>query len=113
MAAKDIEVGTDVYTDKGAAFNHVKKIVGGQHKRVNHSKHLVDPDTGVHTNHVEGANALVKRFLKAKGNAFARNDGVLWRNINHYLWQRWYTDGSLAQKFSYFFLSLFDQVGFM
>jgi transposase-like protein len=51
---KYVAPGTVIKTD-GLTTYGLLKYEGYYHKDVNHSKHLVDPYTGVHTNLIEGS----------------------------------------------------------
>jgi hypothetical protein len=112
IATRWIARGSCVYSDRGAAFNHMAAVTKGTHQTVNHSKTFVDPKTGVHSNTVEGRNKQMKEFLKRSGRTFAINDEVLWGNLCQYIWQQWFTDGSKAVTFGMFFVSMYDQWGF-
>ena len=112
IARENIEEGTTVFSDAGAAMRHVGDVVNGEHFTVRHNKHFVDPITKVHSNTVEGRNAHIKKFLKAQGYSFAKNEDCLWGNLAHYIWQQWSSNGSGTMQFGMFFLAMFDQAGF-
>jgi hypothetical protein len=112
IATEWIARGSTIFSDRGAAFNHMAAVTGGTHGTVNHSKTFVDPVTGINSNTVEGRNKQMKEFLKRSGRTFAINDNVLWGNLAQYIWQQWFTDGSKAITFGMFFLAMYDQWGF-
>ena len=51
----NVRPGTIVYSDEWAAYSQLSATAGAVHRTVNHSLHFVDPDTGTHTQGVEGA----------------------------------------------------------
>ena len=58
-----IQPGTVIFSDQFTLYiplNQLEYI----HVSVNHSKNFVDPDSGAHTNTIEGVGALVKKKLK-------------------------------------------------
>ena len=61
--------GTTVHSDEWAAYNRVQQLSNvSAHHQVNHSLHLVDPATGVHTQHVERYWNRVKcKFKRMRG----------------------------------------------
>ena len=78
--------GSRIVTDQWAAYNGIANLPQGyQHVTVNHSTHFVDPNTGVHTQKVEGLWSLVKR-------KYRRINGTSDKNFESYLsefmWRR-------------------------
>ena len=59
-----IRPGTVIYSDQFTPYIPLNQL-GYIHLSVNHSKNFVDPDSGAHTNTMEGLWALVKRKLKS------------------------------------------------
>jgi len=57
-----IEPGTMVISDCRGAYRHLGTL-GYTHQTINHSIHFIDPDTGAHTNTIEGTWHQVKVFL--------------------------------------------------
>ena len=58
-----IQPGTVIYSDQFTPYIPLNQL-GYIHVSVNHSKNFVDPDSGAHTNTIEGVWALVKKKLK-------------------------------------------------
>ncbi|XP_067056008.1 uncharacterized protein [Acropora muricata] len=58
-----IRPGTVIYSDQFTPYIPLNQL-GYIHVSVNHSKNFVDPDSGAHTNTIEGVWALVKKKLK-------------------------------------------------
>ncbi|KRH94042.1 putative transposable element [Pseudoloma neurophilia] len=54
-----------IYTDKWREYNDLKNHFR-DHKTANHSKYFKDPDTGVHTNTIEGNWSPLKKMLPNK-----------------------------------------------
>ena len=59
-----IRPGTVIYSDQFTPYIPLNQL-GYIHLSVNHSKNFVDPDSGAHTNTIEGVRALVKKKLKS------------------------------------------------
>ena len=58
-----IQPGTVIYSDQFTLYVPLNQL-GYIHVSVNHSKNIVDPDSGAHTNTIEGVWDLVKKKLK-------------------------------------------------
>ncbi|GFU43551.1 DDE_Tnp_IS1595 domain-containing protein [Trichonephila clavipes] len=58
---------------------------GFKHLEVNHSVCFKDPDTGAHTNSIEGTWSAIKRFLR---NHTSHAEGMFDHYLAEYLWRR-------------------------
>ena len=58
---RHVQPGSFVYTDEWAAYRQMQRVLGFNHQAVNHSVNFVDPVTGVHTQHADGATGLQQR----------------------------------------------------
>ena len=83
-----VKEGSVIITDCWAAYNDLSDMVNNQHESmdyvhytVNHSETYVDPDTGAHTNTIEGMWAHVKRHTPKLGLKSTFLDGYLCRFI--------------------------------
>jgi transposase-like protein len=54
IITENILPGSIIYSDCWAGYNEIKERLPMAHWTVNHSKNFKDPDTGVHTNTIEG-----------------------------------------------------------
>jgi len=101
---RHVRPGSILYTDlwKGYRTRDLERI-GMTHLTVNHSRHFVDPDTGVHTNTIEGTWAGLKMMVSRRYRTAALIDPWLamfmWRRRYHYcIWDaliealQWWTD---------------------
>ena len=69
--------GTVIYPDQFSPYIPLNQV-GYIHLSVNHLKNFVDPDSGAHTNTIEGLWALVKKKLKSMS-------GTLYEHLPSYL----------------------------
>ena len=87
---RQVQPGSNVYTDQWAAYRQMQRQLGLNHRTVNHSLHFVDPVTGVHTQHAESNwSAAKEKFKKMKGNT---NPNFLIEYLREFMWRRWYGD---------------------
>jgi transposase-like protein len=90
--------GSIIYTDCWKGYNYLDETDEYIHGKVNHSLNFKDPETGIHTNSIEGTWAAVKskipkRYRCKEGledhiNAFIwrrQNEGRLWEALLHAL----------------------------
>ena len=87
LIAKYLKEGSIVHTDcwKGYRPSDFKRL-RMTHRTVNHSKHFVDPDTGVHTNTIEGTWHGIKYNVPQRHKSKDYTPGHLWE----FMWRRQY-----------------------
>ena len=82
---------------------HTTNQLGYIHVSVNHSKNFVDPDSGAHTNTIEGVWALVKKKLKWMS-------GTLYEYIPSYLDEfTWFRNFGKDQAFEQLLKDIAEQ----
>ncbi|KAL1130585.1 hypothetical protein AAG570_011831 [Ranatra chinensis] len=75
--------GTTIYIDCWTALDRLGEL-GYNHLTVNHSLHFVDPDTGTHTNTIEG----MWRHIKFNTHGYGRKISNFQEYLGHYLFDR-------------------------
>jgi len=99
--------GTNIYSDRGSAFNHASAIVEAPHYTVPHNKCFMTKE-GVHNNGVECFNGIHRRQLKRNGaNSFNRSIRLLKNNSieswkNTWLGGKHTADSWMCQLFLHF-----------
>lgn len=79
-----------IYSDEWAGYKRLSQL-GYVHKTVNHSKHFVDPESGVHTQNIESQwNVLKTRIKRMKG--VRRVD--LPQYLKEFMWRNAYPENS-------------------
>ena len=86
--------GSVVYTDLWRGYSQLSQVLNLDHQTVNHTLHFKDPETGVHTNTIEGTWNGIKLRVPPRNrvtgtmDAFAgemmwrrRNEGDLWNGF--------------------------------
>ncbi|KAK4882185.1 hypothetical protein RN001_005504 [Aquatica leii] len=87
---KHVLPGTEIWTDKWRAYDTLSLLDGVSpyiHKSVNHSNNFVDPETGVHTNYIEGYWSRLKKFCRTKN---VLRSKLLPEHIDHFMWYELY-----------------------
>lgn len=68
VISRYVEPGSFIHTDSWGGYNDLNSL-GYVHLTVNHSVNYVDPDTGAHTNDIEGAwNSIKAPYKRMRGN---------------------------------------------
>src|SRR5690242_4479546 len=80
---KYIEKGSIVHTDCWRGYLHIDEL-GVTHKTVNHSKHFTDPETGVHTNTIEGLWNGIKLQIAPRN----RNKEYIENHLLEFIWRK-------------------------
>ena len=89
---RHIRPGTSIYSDEFTPYRTLHQL-GYIHLAVNHSKNFVDPNTGVHTNTIEGIWSVVKRkFKRMSGTPYQHLPGYL----DEFMWRRRHDDHFVA-----------------
>ena len=89
--------GTTIISDEFTPY-HILNDVGYDHLRVNHSQNFVDPDTGAHTNTIEGVWGHVKRKLK---NMNGTSNNSLPSYLDEFMWFKLYNGDSMMNILSH------------
>lgn len=73
-----------VLTDSWKAYDKACKELESGHQKVNHSKNFKDPETGIHTNTIEGCNNGLKTLITPRN----RNKKNIKYYLLYYIWRR-------------------------
>jgi hypothetical protein len=114
--AQTIEEKTPIFTDGGhskiSAWVHLETVLDTTRQTCNHSRHFVNPTTGVHINTVENRNKLLKKWLKNNRGGGSRNYNVLMNNLSEYLFKQWFSTGLIKHDLLSFLFALYNEYGF-
>jgi len=81
---RNIEPGSIIYSDMWKGYNDINKELNMSHFTVNHSKNFKDPDTGVHTNMIEGTWNGLKIGIPSRN----YKEGKIDTHISEFIWRR-------------------------
>ena len=84
VVRRRIAPGSIVHSDLWRAYRAIPSAAHLEHRTVNHSRHFVDPDTGVHTNTIEGTWHGIKVGIPER----VRRRGMIETHIAEFIWRR-------------------------
>ena len=93
LIVRHIRHGSMVFSDMWKSYNRtgrMRTVIGGQirrryrHRKVNHSRHFVNPQDGTCTNHVENFWMNLKRKLKTMQGV---QNSQLKSHLNEFVWR--------------------------
>jgi transposase-like protein len=81
---KYVHPGSIIYTDMFASYANLGRELGDLHFTVNHSQNFVNPETGVHTNTIEGTWSGIKFFINPR----RRVRKIIKKCLLEFIWRR-------------------------
>ena len=84
IISRHVHPGSIVHTDLWRGYASINRILGMEHGTVNHSRHFVDPDTGIHTNTIEGTWCGIKRKIPIRN----RSGDTIEKHLLEFIWRR-------------------------
>lgn len=81
---KHVLPGSIIYTDCWKAYDSACEVLEFEHFKVNHSLSFKDPETGVHTNTIEGFNNGLKSIIKPRNRV---KKGIKYQLL-YFIWRR-------------------------
>ena len=85
-----------IISDEWRAYSTLSSL-GYTHQTVNHSQNFVGPNTGAHTNNVEGYRSFVKRQMRRQGVMNTTND-LFPTYLLESLWRKRFSGEDLFEK---------------
>lgn len=80
----NIEEGSIIYSDCFRSYVNITSKLNFEHMTVNHSEYFLDPETGVHTNTIEGNWQGIKIGIPNRNRIEGKVQSYLWE----YIWRR-------------------------
>lgn len=84
VISRHVRPGSVVCTDMWRGYIGLDEAINVQHNTVNHSENFVDPDTGTHTNTIEGTWCGIKRKIPIRN----RNHDTIEKHLMEFIWRR-------------------------
>jgi transposase-like protein len=81
---KHVKPGSIIHTDMWKGYDRLEEVGIFEHYTVNHSKNFKDPETGVHTNTIEGTWNGLKTRIKPRNRVKRQINDHLWE----FIWRR-------------------------
>ena len=81
---ENVHEGSIIYTDQWKGYHNLSEKLDYQHGTVNHSKYFKDPETGIHTNTIEGNWNGIKILTPSRNRA----QDKLQPFLSEYVWRR-------------------------
>jgi transposase-like protein len=81
---KHVAPGSVIHTDLWKGYTALKENIDFEHKTVNHSKFYKDPETGTHTNTIEGTNNGLKLRIPVRSRVHKGID----EHLFEFIWRR-------------------------
>ena len=79
-----VRPGTTIITDYWRGYDWIDQNENYIHQKVNHSRNFKDPETGAHTNTIEGTWAGIKSNIPKRN----RTEGEINSHIFYYIWRK-------------------------
>ena len=79
-----VRKGSIVRTDCWRGYLNIEEELYVHHKTVNHSKHFTNPETGVHTNTIEGLWNGIKQQIAPR----SRNKSLIENHLLEFIWRK-------------------------
>ena len=95
--------GTTIIHDSWSSYNKIQNLKGFKSMSVTHNYNFKDPETGAHTNKIEGLWSQFKRKFKAMNGC---NRAQLQSYINEFMWRHW-NDVNRVEAFEF----ILDEIG--
>jgi transposase-like protein len=83
---RHVATGSIIHTDLWRGYSFLNNNDNYGHQTVNHSEHLKDPETGVHTNTIEGTWSGLKRNIQVRNRT---REGIE-NHLFEFIWRRKY-----------------------
>lgn len=84
ILSRHVLPGSIICTDGWAGYRDIPNTLGMEHRVVNHSEHFTDPETGVHTNTIEGTWNGIKMRIAARNRTRQGID----MHLLEFIWRR-------------------------